>query len=219
MCRKLAGNENFSFSRWGDGEFAVALGDVGENCDGAKYYSDLGEALRLVLRSKPEYYLGMQPKGMRDMGDRITKWLADEGLDFDWCNADIIHDASIAGDLDLLSQSLKGRRVICVMPQKLAKFAQYMRAPQIVVPPRIGWKYYRTNYADLCDEIEYIGDDAVVLYCAGMSSEVFIHHVWNDYGDKVTQIDLGSVLEPYVTGKPTRRYHVGILERMKEEQA
>jgi len=217
MCVMLLKCENFSMARYGDGEFACLLGDSGKNCDGAEYFTDLAEALRTVLRSKPTYYLGMQPLAQNRMGGRINKWLSDEGIDVDWFNADIIHDASIAGKLGELIQALHDRKVICVMPQHLKPFADRLKAPHIVVPDHIAWKFYRTSYTDLIEQIAYTGKDTVVLYCAGLATEVMIHHVWNDYGDTVTQIDLGSVLEPYVTGLPTRRYHKQIIDRIREQ--
>ena len=207
----LEKKENFSFSRWGDGEFGCLLHpSARRNRDGHQYFETLSEALKEVLLSRPEYLLGMQPKAIRDMGEEINKWMDENKLSFDWINADILHNASRHDEMNDFCKALKQRRCIFVAPERLKKIAMKIGRGMVRVPLIDCWKWYRQIYTDICDLIE---KDTVILYCAGMTSNVLIHHIWNDYKDTVSQIDCGSVFDPYC-GLKTRQYHSEILERL-----
>jgi len=96
------------FSRWGDGEWNCILGKHGENCDGHKYYSDLGVRLGDVLTSNPEYFLGLQSFAIEKNGFEINDWIQAHGLENRaWSDADIFHNASIDGELQEIFRMIK----------------------------------------------------------------------------------------------------------------
>jgi len=210
MCVKLLKKENFSFARYGDGEWACILGDPGGNCDGHPYYRDLGLALELTLLRRQISYCGMQPKATADMGKRIAEWMKYRDCQIDWCDADVIHDASIAGRLPELYSALRGRKVILVGPKHLAPIAMKLRAHHIETSSKYPvWREWTTIYADLVGELDL---NAVVLYCASMATEVLLDKAAREYGEAITQIDVGSAFDP-MCGVVTRRYHKAIIER------
>ena len=215
MCDKLRARENFSLARFGDGEFACLLGDDGGNCDSHPYYKDLGLALSAVLLRPQMYHIGMQPKATRDLGNRINKWIADNNCQIDWCDADIIHDASTDGRLSELHASMRGRKKILVGPKHLKGLAVTMQAYFIETPSFPVWKAWTTIYADVTEQLD---KDCVVLWCASMATEVMLDKVAREYGDTVTQIDVGSAFDPYCNVR-SRRYHKQIIERLKDENS
>lgn len=212
LCEKLAKRENFSFSRWGDGEWNCVLGKEGRNCDGHPYAADLSLSLAAVLLSEQAYYMGMQPKAQRDMGGEVQKWIADKSCQVEWCNADIIHDASIDDRLDEMARALLGRNIILVAPLRLKRMAHKLQAYHVVCPLTNVWKWYTTIYGDV---VERLQRDVVVLYCMSMPAKVMINQFAREYGDTITQVDIGSAFDPYC-GFRTRRYHEKIIERIKE---
>ena len=212
ICRNLKERENFSFSRWGDGEWICLMGNSGKNCDGHPYFPDLGLTLAGILIQDQTHHMGMQPFAMKRHGAEISTWCKENEVRMEWCDADIIHDASIADRLNDMGVAMAGRKVILVAPDRLAQMAWRYKAAHVHVPLTNCWKWRNTIHADILDEID---KDSVILYCASMMSKVLIARLVNEYGNTITQIDIGSAFDP-LCGFATRGYHAGILERIKE---
>lgn len=198
ICEMLRKREVFKFSRFGDGEWNCMFGKNGWNCDGHTYFPELGASLRRVIQSKPTYMLGMQPLSMSyERSEQIKEFC--EGLDVDWYNADVLHNASIDGKLQEFQDSLAGRYLVIVGPAHLTRIFDCVH---IVIPNQNCWE----NYEQVRQEIEFHIDgvnNAVVILCASMMSNVLI----DDFADSHhTFIDAGSVFDPYC-GVKSRKYH------------
>lgn len=209
ICTKLKEGDNFALSRWGDGEWSAVLGYQGANCDGHFYYPDMGLSLASILMEDQTHYMGIQPKAIQDMGKEITQWQLQHGCDIDWCNADVLHDASIAGILPKFIKAMRDRRVVLIGPDYLKPLALNRKWHQIVSPRRKVWKWYNTIYADLLDEIS---KDIVVLLVMSMPANIMVAQIVREFGETVTALDIGSVLDPYLAIR-SRRYHRDIIER------
>ena len=214
LISKIDNHENFSFSRWGDGEINCILGAEGgqnqlQNCDNHKYYKALGMELYKVIMSKPNYVMGLQglAKSQRE-NDPYFKELT-SGID--WVASDIIHHASIKNGLDDLFDVLSNRSVILVGNFHLAalSFKYKFNYAHIVIGENDCWLEYEDIKKRLAS---YIEKNDVVLYCASMMTEVLINDMYQLWGDQITQIDIGSAFDPYV-GRETRSYHKKIIEK------
>jgi len=222
MLEKLRKKEPFQYSRWGDGEWQCVLGYEGQNCDGHRYFPSLRMALIEVLRDNPKYYMGMQPKAYRTMDMAIDPWCDVNEVNIDWCNADILHDASIAGRLDEFLKLLSTGRVFMVSHDRICSAINNEVARRFMsdlwicfdIPLNNCWNIHEGLLHELS---EYIGMQRppVILYCASMMSKVLIHKINQMFGDTITQIDCGSVFDPYA-GYATRRYHQAIIDREKK---
>lgn len=200
MIDDLQNKKAFKFSRFGDGEWNCMFGKLGMNCDGHKYYPTLGESLRRVILSEPKYTVGIQPLSMSyERTEQIKEFCRD--LKINWVNSDVLHNASIDGELYKFTSAIKGRYVIVVGPPHLTGFFD-ANVVNIVIPPVNCW----LAYEEIRQQIEFHIDgvnNAVVLLAASMMSEVLI----DDFADHHhTFIDIGSVLDPYC-GVRSRRYH------------
>lgn len=195
---KLKVNENFAFSRWGDGEWKCILGYKGNNCDGHIYYPSLSKRLSEVIDSHPKYIMGMQPLSVRVMWDNISN----KANSIEWVNADALHYASINGVLNKFTDAIKNRNIILVC-------GSYMKGINIFKPNDIclidSVNCYLNYDATLREVKGKIKDNSVVLFCASMMSNVLIDDLFN-LNNKCTYIDAGSVFDPYV-GKISRSYH------------
>jgi hypothetical protein len=195
----LKSGKPFKFSRFGDGEWNCIFNKQGHNCDGHSYFPDLGASLRRVILSQPGYIVGIQPLSMSyERTDQIKDFC--KGLNINWVNADVLHNASIDKKLHQFIDALKGKYIIVVGPAHLAGF--FVNCVHIVVPGKNCW----LEYENIRQQIEFHVDgvnNAVVLLAASMMSEVLI----DDFADHHhTFIDIGSVLDPYCNVK-SRRYH------------
>ena len=179
----------FSFSRFGDGELNCIFGKTGANCDGHIYFDDLGKALTKVWNN-PRGIIAMQRYGYEMYKDRL-------GENY-WADADILHKSSINGELDKFCDTLYDRYVIMVGPQHLEGLKWIDR--MVYVPGKNAWKSYKGIKAIIKSQLP-IG--SVVIYCCGMMAEVLIHDLFDP---RITQIDAGSVFDPYC-GVKSRYYH------------
>ena len=106
ICRMLRNGEAFSFSRFGDGEFAAIFGVEGANVDGHRFFPDLGMKLKEIVESKPDYLMGLQTQALLAHGALPIRSLSP---DTQWVLADSLHNASMEGHLGSFFNALDGR--------------------------------------------------------------------------------------------------------------
>ena len=200
MIDDLKSYKNFKFSRFGDGEWNCIFNKLGQNCDGHKYFPDLGEALRRVVLAEPKYTVGIQPLSMSPTyarSEQIKEFCS--GLNINWVNSDVLHSASIDGELQKFTDALLGRYVIMVGPSHLSKLFDCVHITTL-------YKDCWLQYKSIREQVEFHVDgayNAVVLFAASMMSEVLI----DDFADfPHTFIDVGSVFDPFC-GVKSRSYH------------
>lgn len=203
IVENLIKNINFSFSRFGDGELNCVFNKKGSNCDGHEYFTDLGVELKKILNGSPQYILGLQP-----LGYSIWKEKIEEFKNLEFCNSDIIHSASIKKRISELIDSLNTRKVILVGPEHLSRIPKLNIYQHVKIPLKNCWSERNRIEKEIRDNII---DNVVIIYSASMMSNVIIDSIFNDFKNKITQIDCGSVFDPYV-GLQTRKYHKTIIE-------
>lgn len=205
IIENLETGKHFSMQRWGDGELKCFFGYTGQNCDGVKYTREL----RLMLQKSidREIYMGVQPLARRIMPEEVEEFehLIGHGMEF---NADILHKASINGDLFRLFNALQGQHVVLVGPQRLHKLKEYFKFYHLIIPDEDCVNYFDSIAIGISLTIK---DGSVVLYCASMLSNVLINTF---HTSTITQIDCGSVFEPYV-GHKNRTYHSEIITKLQ----
>lgn len=161
----------------------------------------MGARLSEVVQSSPKYYMGMQNLAMTLRGDAINAFNADLGID--WIDADCFHKASIKGFFDTFFEAIKDRDVILVAPDRLMLIDELDYHASIEVPLTDCWKEKDRIMTDIRAMIE---PESVVLFCAGMPTNVMIDELYQEHGKECTFLDMGSVFDPYC-GHATRSYH------------
>jgi len=192
---------NLSFSRLGDGELNAVLGKVGENCDSHIYFPDMGTELKKILESKPEYYLGLQRLGAEQNADNPEfQRLRDMNT---WVNNEVFTRPSAKQGkvfLEKFKGALAGRRVIQVANNSLLELQ--MADVFIEIPLINCWLKKDQILKSIKENIQ---ENDVILYSSSMPTKYFINEIYKEYGNKVTQLDCGSVFDVYV-GRLTRTY-------------
>lgn len=193
MINNLKDGINFKFARYGDGEIYAMLGRKGANCDGHTYFPDLGKRLIQTIEQEPKYMVGIQPLSVSHLPIQVAGFFGG----FKLYNADVLHSASIDGVLERLFEAISGRYLVVVGPSHLASLFDGVH---IVIPTVNCW----LSYGSIKEQLAFhLKEDAVVLLCASMMSEVLIKD-FEDYN--CTMIDCGSVFDPYA-GVKSRKYH------------
>lgn len=198
MLDMIRAGQPFSYARYGDGEWNAILQKKpgGRNCDGHEYFQDLGEALRRVLESRPNYYLGLQRLATeQNAGNKLFDWLVAINK---WTDNEIMHRASIRGRMIEFFETMKERRLIIVGNESLKDL--FTDAIHVKIPEKNCWIEFAAIVKTIAGLID---ENKIVLYCASMMSEVLIDG-FKDRG--LIQIDCGSAFDPYV-GRSTRSYH------------
>jgi RimJ/RimL family protein N-acetyltransferase len=218
---KLERGETFSLSRWGDGEWNCARGGrhiycpdgvtPGHNCDRHKYFPEMSDDLRRVLKNNKPYYKGRWFNEVRQaaiVNHKIKEILTDIKIDMNWVNANVFIDALENGKISkLITQFEKMNFIMVSEPSKRdapIKYKDYIEIPAI--------NCYLEKERIKADMIKMtqLYDKPVFGLSASMASNVIIDELWDEIGDKCWMIDLGSIWEP-LYGKVTRDYHRGLV--------
>jgi hypothetical protein len=202
---KLRAEEPFSFVRFGDGEFRCMIGWPGANCDGHRYFPDLGEALAGLLSDPGEIYLGVQAfSKMRRYGmgdgdiDASRKLVGDARYGSAW----LFHRALEGGRLGELFDALRGRHTVVVGPSRMEKLAPWLSpSAHVRIPERDCWTA-SGEVAEKLGAILPLYERPVALFCAGLAAKPWISRF---HGSGRTLIDIGAALDP-LTGRLAREY-------------
>lgn len=200
ICAMLDDARAFSFSRFGDGEFNAIFGVDGANCDGHRYFPDLGRRLTKILESQPDYVTGLQPLAIMIHGaDQIRS----VSPDMQWVFAGCLHRASLENRLGRLLDALTEREVTLVGAPHHRQLAEARSWQFVEVAYGDCWPQYDSLRTILESCAEF--NDAVFLFCASMTANVLIDDLYQ-LNPGSTYIDMGSVLDPYA-GVYSRNYH------------
>ena len=184
--KMIENSENFSFIKQGDGEIFCMRGDIGSNCDGHPYSTELGDALIdafTFLNTLPNSY--------------ITKW-----NDYD-LESPVPSKGNVDGDTFLhndISQdkfdffkTLKftNRKKVYIGSNKLKDVIQFLHIDEYIEVPTIN--SFSFNFNILPE------DNAIYLFSAGMPAKVWITNLLR-LNKNITCIDIGSGLDPLFVG-------------------
>lgn len=200
MCARLGEGSAFSFSRFGDGELNAIFGVDGANCDGHRYFPELGRRLAEILARRPGYVLGLQPLAILVHGAERVRSVS---AGIRWVFAGCLHWASIEGRLGGFLDALADREVVLVGAPHHRQLAKARSWRFVEVAYGDCWPQYESLRATL--ESRAVSSGIVFLFCASMTANVLIDDLHQLNGDN-TYIDAGSVFDPYV-GVHSRNYH------------
>ncbi len=207
MLEMMSINEAFKFIRFGDGEMRCILKpNSGSNCDNHTYFVNLSEQLIKVLdeqNKKQTCFIGIQNFGLKQYPNFKDRW-----PNIEWCNADILHHASIQDKLLPIWDVLKDQDCFFVGPGHFKKMG--LRKPIVSIPPTNCWLFYERIRNESRQQLK---KHNVGYFSCSMMAEVLIHELSKEFPNS-TLIDAGSLWEPYC-GVRNRSYHSRILDRLQ----
>lgn len=199
VLKWITEDKHFTYSRFGDGELNAIFKKEGQNCDGHIYYPELGKALKSIIRKNPNYFMGLQKLGDEKYKD-LEEWQKLRSMVHNWQDMEIFTRASINGRLGEFADLLRVKNVIQVGNGNLRQLDLSNRF--IEVPLFNCWESRDEIVKAILDQVNE-GD--IIIYSAGMPAKVFIDRIYWLLGDKITQIDCGSVWD-YYAGINSRSY-------------
>lgn len=217
VLSNIKNNIPFSYARYGDGEWNAILGKVSVNkdgiftgnCDGHQYFPDMGKRLKRIIDNKPKYYIGLQDLAKKQNTgksefDRLVK-------KNQWCSTEVFTRASIKGRFHEFFDVLSRRDIIFVGNKHTYKNLFQILSSPVFVPEIDCWNDYDRILRELKQKIKSSNhiqkeQGLIILYSASMMANILIGDIYTAYGNTITQLDMGSVFDPYV-GRNTRSYH------------
>lgn len=193
----IAERVHFAQASYRDGEWACMLGRKGGNCNGEAYTADLGAALRQTLtepRGQWCVFWWQQDGTGSGVRRQALAWLRLHEPDVRWLPDRPIGRANELGLARPIFEAMRRRRIVLVGPQHLAQLTMLPVAAHVVVPDATAWQ--QTDR--IVDEaLAVVRPDDLVLFAAGMASNVMIWRMWPTLRGRATLLDIGAVLDPY----------------------
>lgn len=196
----IENNENFTFTKQGDGEIFCMIGQEGQNCDGHSYSKELGNELKKaynLFNTLDNCY--------------VTKW-----TDFDIQGDYVKSKGNIDGDTFLhneISQdkydffkSLKHskRKKIYVGPKKLKEVVNFLNIDIFKEIPEVNAFNYNFDM--------HAEENAIYLFSASMPAKIWIAKLLKR-NKNITCIDIGSGFDPIFIGQTrTRQIQKEVLQ-------
>lgn len=210
----LDNDVNFNFVRYGDGEWGMILRNhVYKNL--IKKWGDslepFCEILKNIVESKPKYYFGIQNLAYRNWHEEIDILTKDMNL----VKADIFHSRSQKNTIKDFFNILSNKNVILIGPEYLNKISEFKFIHHIVTPEYHVWNSLDKIEKEIEECISLQNEKIVLIYSCSIASKILI----DKFSDKkITQIDTGSLLDPYV-GVNSRSYHIDVLKRLGKDES
>lgn len=187
----------FALASYGDGEWQCILGEPGENCDGTKYTIELSDALAETLLHPVGQWCSFFDVSCSLREDAIT-WIDRHCPPIHWIAQRPYGRAAEIGELAPFLHAIKAQAVplIIVGPAHIGDLPKDVLGPfvHIPVPDATAWQEVGSIEACVREELDYEDPDALVLFAAGMASNILIHRLWDGVS---TMLDVGALLDPY----------------------
>lgn len=188
---------HFAQAAYRDGEWYCMLGHPGGNCNGEKYDPELGRLLMDSLTHPVgQWCVFWEPHPTKGIAirEKAVAWLQANNPPVSWIPDRPIGRANEQGHARPIFQAMRTRRVILVGPQHLAGLDLF-DFEHVVVPDGTAWK----ERGRICREVRSLAQgNALVLFAAGMATNVMVHELWPDLRGTATLLDIGAALDPYV---------------------
>lgn len=188
---------HFAQAAYRDGEWYCILGRSGGNINGERYDPELGEMLRRTLLEPVGQWCVFwwdHPTIGKAAKRGALKWLEEHRPDVRWIPDRPIGRANQEGRAAPFWAACATRRVVLVGPEHMADLDLLPVAEHIVVPDAVAWRHVDRT----CDEVRAaVQPDDLVLFAAGMASNVMIWRLWPELRGRATLYDIGAALDPY----------------------
>jgi hypothetical protein len=194
--------------RYGNGEWDAVLGLKRETGSRSQVFSeDLREAMRETVIDHHGKHMAIQSERYLrrcKLYDKLQLWLKTNHISIDWQDADILHRASLAGELAPFVRSL--RSALIVGPRHLEHLP--FGSDFLPIPTRNCWDHIDAIEAG----VRAAGQGRTICLSAGPAAKVLIHRLRHE---DMQLVDCGSLWDVYC-GQPSRRYHNNMTSEIIE---
>ena len=217
----IESNQNFSFIKFGDGEFLCMMGEQGANCDMHPYSKHLGDRLIAAWNffsttTIPNIYIAewadqpgsyKTPQNVEPAQDTsnpvfqfVDKLLSQrESHNFKLVNFEILLQNTLSENKYNLFKAIKDsrRKKIFIGPQRLQQVNSFLNTDVFIqVPTHNSYSVYEQNL-NACKQL--LADDTICLFSSGMPTKAFISDLLK-CKTNITCLDVGSGFDAIFVG-------------------
>lgn len=194
----------FAVARYGNGEWDLILGRGRHTGSRSQVFThDLRQAMRETVIDHHGKKMAMQSRRYLSKLRLLApaeRWLAKNGIEIEWESGDVLHWASLRGEMAGFVDALAGVRPLFVGPEHLKRIP--IDGDVLTIPARNCWREVDRIEKDIRAQ----GMNRTVCISAGPTAKVLIHRLRNE---PMQLIDCGSLWDVYC-GVPSRKYHKNI---------
>lgn len=214
----LDAGENFALNRFGDGELTainrkdfdmVGVGKVNEFSyfkDSEKYNYSRNLLEDSFYNKQPNYFKGI-PCHCCVLGNEALEIYNKLDKQDNWTWANIFVNGNYSDFKSYFPTTLENRNVIVVSHKKTKIDDLSFDVDAHITISSDAWVEDLEIIQEIIDTIEvYEWKDVVVLIAGGPFANIAVNELWK-WNQNNTYLDIGSTLDPYLFGKPTRQYH------------
>lgn len=199
---------NFSFIKFGDGEFYCMMGENGENCDHHPYSKELAVKLYdawYFFNTLQNIYIAEWAGHKPDMtcttiSERFQLDLISKtDINVNFVNYEILLQNTLCQDKFDFLKSIKNssRKKIFVGPDRLQGVNKFLNVDKFICIPLINtFAKYDEILPTILNEVE---DNSIFLFSCGLPSKSFIHKIL-EKNNNVTCLDFGSGFDSMFVG-------------------
>lgn len=230
----IRGPEQFTCLNYGDGEWACILGLKGFNVNSEEYLPDLGRDLMETI-IRPRFTAFGYNAGKR-LDRKARRWLhkhecsvpliTDDDLTIEtngdgidiretkvpWVHKEVIPYANRKGNFAPLLKAIQPQKTLLVSGRHLRDLDVIGKFTHLTIR---GTNAY-TEVDDIADRLLRIIDHEIVLFAAGMCSNVLAYRLIQS-GYKGHILDMGASLDPYVGLMSRSAYRLPEFQEMLEK--
>jgi len=219
LIQQIKNKESFHIARYNDGEWVFMLQIepyfsrfIQAHGHNQKEVLVIANKLNSIIHSKPDYYIGVDsdtralqgyvsevPEQMLEKFDHIKNMVY----------GDIFNAGTIKLGINALIKPLKERCTITVGPKYLRDLS--FSRHHVSIPANNCWNQV-VNIGEQTKALikEHLNESPVIVYACSLLSKWLVDAFYHKYGDSITQIDVGSCLDPWcaVNTRPWHKYIV-----------
>ena len=193
-------DKHFSFARYNDGEWGIIL-EKQPHYDTIKRrwgipLNELTYKLKSIVEKPLEYFVGIPHKLVMGWFEDIESVI---NPNIKPINSEIIHSRPFKEFKDFL-ELLKTKNTLLVGPKYLSVL-NFFRS-HTITPEKFVWDHTENLMSEIRQFINN-NNDPIIIYSASIATNIMIDELYGEYKNSITQIDLGSTLDP----------HAGVLSR------
>lgn len=205
---KIEQNIPYSFSRFGDGEWAAIFGQEGANCDGHTYFPEMGKQLSETLIHPLDYEYAIQRLAKKTFGIKISMFLRQTTKKITWYDSDIFHHSNSDALFSPMIQALRNKKCVIIGPPHLRDLNKETLPYDHFIEIPIKNCFLEIDRIEK-DILKYgMNKKSIVfIFCASMPANILIHRLFPILGKNNWLIDFGSVWDIYVNVKTREMYN------------
>jgi len=188
---------HFAQAAYRDGEWYCIGGSRGKTINAEEFNPELGKLLAQTLLDPVGQWCVLwwkHPKMGRQASNIAAKWIATHKPKVRWIPDRPVSRANEIGMAAPFFRACRSRRVIAVGPEHFSNLSLFDIDELIVVPPRVAWKHTDRVREQVLSVYE---PDDLILFAAGMGSNLMIWELWPHLRGEATLLDVGAALDPY----------------------